>query len=330
MRVASYVPLLAAHGITLDYRPALSDHDYNLLSSSDQVARKAAVLLRSAARAAQDRSDHDLRFVHRLRLLSPFPGLDPPRRIDAYDLDDALFVGSAAPANARYAWAKQEARRSVSCLQRARLVIAGNAFLADRAMSHNRRVEVVPSCVDPSRQVTREHGPMDVVTIGWIGSQTTSPYLEPVLPAIAALNEHALRAKLVVVGADTGVRTTWIEHRSWSLERERDELAGFDVGIMPLPDTDWARGKCGYKLLQYFSAGVAAVASPVGVAPELIGAERGLLASTPQQWRLALGRLIAAHDERRDRGAAARAFVEGQYSYQRWAPELARLLKALA
>jgi glycosyltransferase involved in cell wall biosynthesis len=148
-----------------------------------------------------------------------------------------------------------------------------------------------------------------------------------VLPVFAALGS---RVKLVVVGADTGVRAPWIEHRPWSLEREPHELAEFDIGIMPLPDTEWAKGKCGYKLLQYFSASVPAIASPVGVATEFVGSERGLLASTPEEWRSTLARLVNDAEERRERGVAARAFVERDYSYRRWAPELAELLRSLA
>jgi glycosyltransferase involved in cell wall biosynthesis len=215
-------------------------------------------------------------------------------------------------------------------MRRARLVIAGNAFLAAHARAHSPRVEVVPTCVDPERQPLHRHGHGDLVRIGWIGSHTTASYLKPLLPVLAALNRGRTAAKLIVVGGDTGVREPWIEHRSWALEEEPGVLASFDIGVMPLPDTEWARGKCGYKLLQYFAAGVPAVASPVGVAPALVGQDRGLTASAPDEWRAALTRLIGDADERRERGAAARTFAERDYSYQRWAPELAALLRSLA
>jgi glycosyltransferase involved in cell wall biosynthesis len=330
VRVANYIPFLREHGVGLEYSPTLSDAEYGLLASPAPPARKARVLLASAARAARHDDRYDLLLVHRLRLLSPAPGLDPPRRLDAYDLDDALFLGSPADVNRRFQWAKQEARRCVACLRRARVVIAGNAFLAARAREHARRVEVIPTCVDCDRQPLRAHAAVEVVTVGWIGSHTTIGYLKPVLPLLAQLNEGRLRARLVVIGGDTGVRERWIEHRAWSLQAEPDALASFDVGIMPLPESDWARGKCGYKLLQYFSAGVPAVATPVGVNSEMIGEERGLLASSPPQWRSALERLIADPDRRREAGTAARAFVEREYSYRRWAPVLAEVLRSLA
>jgi glycosyltransferase involved in cell wall biosynthesis len=331
VRIASFAPFLLSHGVELRYLPTLTEREYGLLVSTAPAPRKAIVLAAAAARAALRRERVEARsLVHRLRLPSPVPGVDPPRRLDFYDLDDALFLGSASPANRRFAWAKQEARRCVAYLRRARQVIAGNSFLAERSREHARNVEVVPTCVDPTAQPLRAHADADVVTVGWIGSHTTSDYLAPVLPAFEHLNSGGLRARLVLVGADTRLSAPWIEHRRWSLASERDDLASFDIGIMPLPDTEWVRGKCGYKLLQYFAAGVPAIASPVGVNPALIGADRGFLPTSVEDWQAALGRLISDVDERRERGAAAREFVEREFSYQRWAPELASLIRSVS
>lgn len=330
VRVANFRPFLLAEGVELTHYPTLSDADYAFLASPGHPAKKAGTLLRSVLRAARAGQNCDLLLIHRLLMLGAVPGIDPPRRLDVYDFDDALFVGSLGSANRGFAWVKQEARRALSCARRARLVIAANSFLASQARAVARRVEVVPSCVDPGRQPLRQHADGDTLTIGWIGSASTAAYLRPVLPVIAQLAASDPRLRLVVVGGDTGVRASWIEHRPWSLERQGVDLASFDVGIMPLPDDDWARGKSGYKLLQYFSAGVPAVASPVGVNRELVDGERGLCATTTDEWEAALQQLLAHADERHDRGLAARAYVEQNYSYQRWAPELAALVRSLS
>jgi Glycosyl transferases group 1 len=330
VRMATFTPFLRPYGVTLDVHPTMTDAEYSVISSRASALRKSSVLAVALSRSLlRRRPEHDLLLVQRLRLLTPLPGLDPPRRVDVYDLDDALFIGSPAAVNRRFQWAKQETRRCIDYLKRSRLVIAGNAFLADRARQYARRVEVVPSCVDPARQSLHVHDDAEVVVVGWIGSRTTSAYLPAVLPAMERLNRGRLRAKLVLVGADPALKAPWIEHRPWSLAAENSDLASFDIGIMPLPDTEWTRGKCGYKVLQYFAAGVPAVASPVGVAPELIGQDRGLLAASSEDWHAALEQLIADVEERRQRGAAARQFVERHYSYQRWAPELASLLRSV-
>jgi glycosyltransferase involved in cell wall biosynthesis len=275
------------------------------------------------------RNDHDLHLVHRIRSLLPVPGTEPPRTLDVYDFDDALFLGSISEANVRFARLKREAERSIAYIRAARLVIAGNRFLADRAMTYSRHVEVVPSCVDPERQPVRRHGDAEVLTVGWIGSRSTSEYLLPVLPALERLNAQRVRAKLVLVGADPAIQAPWIEHRPWSLSSEAEQLATFDVGIMPLPDTEWERGKCGYKLLQYFSAAVPAVASPVGINQELVADGRGVLATTEDEWVAALETLLGDTALRESSGKAARDYVRREYSYQRWGPELASLLRSL-
>lgn len=330
VRIAAFSPFLAEHGVALSHRPSLSESDYRLLASSAAAPIKAAVVLRASGRAASIARSSGLLLVHRLLAPLPLPGFEPPRGLDVYDFDDALFLGSVAAVNRRFGWVKQEARRACSYMRCARVVIAANRYLAQPATQLARQVEVIPSCVDPTIQPLRQHGEHETVTIGWIGSSSTVAYLQPLLATIAALHARDPRVRLVVIGADSGMRAGWLEHRQWSLERQPADLAGLDLGVMPLPDDPWTRGKSGYKLLQYFAAGVPAVASPVGVNAELLAQGRGLAATTPAAWSTALTELIEDADGRRQRGALARTFVEQRYSYQRWAPELAALLRSLA
>ena len=168
--------------------------------------------------------------------------------------------------------------------------------------------------MDPSAQPTREHGEREVVTIGWIGSRSTSDDLREVLPIVGRLNERGVKARLVLIGAGPLEFTApCLERRPWSEASEADELASFDIGIMPLPDNEWTRGKCGYKLLQYFAAGVPAVASPVGVNTRIVGdrRERGLLAATPQEWSSSLEELVKDHQARGRDGSRRAALRRG-------------------
>jgi glycosyltransferase involved in cell wall biosynthesis len=327
--VGNFQPFLRERDIELVLRPSLSQSDYDVLTSSAHAARKAVTLARSTARSVLARPGDGLLMVHRLVLLASFPGVDPPGRIDVYDFDDDLMVGSPAHEHRRFQWLKREARRAADSIKRARAVIAANDVLAERALALNPNVQVIPSCVDPTKQAVHEHSDGECVTIGWIGSHTTVGYLAPILPVIAQLNDEGLGIRLVVVGGDTGVRADWIDHRAWTLATQSDDLASFDIGIMPLPDTDWTRGKSGYKILQYFAAGVPAIASPVGLNAHLVSDERGLLAVTPGDWRRSLTELTKDVERRRTSGAAARTFVEREYSYQRWAPDLAALFRSL-
>lgn len=329
VRIAEFARFLEPLGVSLDYRPSQTVDEYAVITSDAPPWRKAAALMRGAVRASKLEDDHDLRLVHRLRTLLGLPGSEQPKTLDVYDFDDALFLGSLSPANARYGWLKREARRCVSSMKAAKLVIAGNDYLADAALRHSRRVEVVPSCVDIEAQPEQVHRDEEVLTVGWIGSPSTSPYLLPVLPAIERLNRDGLRARLLLVGADRSIEGSSIEHRPWTLERAARDVAEMDIGIMPLPDAPWERGKCGYKLLQYFAAGVPGISSPVGINTSLIGTDRGLLATSVEEWVAALERLAGDPDLRRGMGEAARGYAAREYSYERWAPELAAMLASV-
>lgn len=321
---------LSHAGIELHYRPTLSEFEYQTLHSDVSRREKLASLAAAARRLRRDKDNAGLSLIQRLLFPARLPGLDPPARLDAYDFDDALFLGSISDQNRGASMLKQEARRWRAYVRRARLVTAGNAYLAGQARAAGaRRVELLPSCVEPARYELAHHDEREVITIGWIGSQTTAAYIGPVMEAVANLHAAGHRVRLRLVGAGSVGSFPWLEGRQWALDREAADLAGFDIGVMPMPDTAWARGKCGYKLLQYFAAGVPAIASPVGVGTEMIGSERGLLARSVQDWERAIVELAADREARRQIGATARAYVEDHFSYSRWAPEFASMLKEL-
>jgi Glycosyl transferases group 1 len=331
VRVLNMREPLAAHGIHLAYLPTLTNSEYRVVASSAPSAVKALTLGRAAGRLLRRRDPAaSLRFVYRLRFPVRLPGAEPLAKIDVYDFDDALPVGSISPANARFGWLKRESQHSILYLRRARLVLAGSPYLADLASQHAARVEVVPSCVEPAAQPMRAHGDVDVLTIGWIGSPSTTPYLESVLPIFGRLAATGLSHRLVAIGADTTFAAPWFSAPAWSLASEPGALAEFDLGIMPMPDDPWTRGKCGYKVLQYFAAGVPVVASPVGLTRSLVGPDRGRLVAGEAEWIDAIRELASDTATRRELGANGRRFAEQNYSYDRWAPEVARLLRTLA
>lgn len=331
VRLIEFAPFLRECGVSLPVRSTLTDAEYAKVISPGSAAGKAKVLGSAALRLSNRHRVEDGRLflLHRLRFLFPLPGIDPPGRLDIYDFDDALFVGSTMDGNRNFAWLKREAERWHTYTRRSRLVLAGNSYLASRAMEHCQRVEVVPSCVDPSIQPVRVHEDRETVRIGWIGSQSTVPYLSQLLPLFQTLHDSGRKFELVIVGGGDITSASWARSQAWNKEGESAFLAGLDLGIMPLPDDPWTRGKCGFKLLQYFSAGVPAVASPVGVNREIVGTERGLLASSDQEWLDALDQLIRDVETRRQMGENARRFVEDEFSYQQWAPRLADVLSTL-
>jgi glycosyltransferase involved in cell wall biosynthesis len=320
---------LTPHGIDLTYLPSLTSAEYRVVTSAAPSPVKALTLGRAAARLlSRGPPRAALRLVHRLRFPIGLPRGGPG--VDVYDFDDALPIGTVGSPNGRYTWLKREAQQSIRYLRSARLVLAGSPYLADLASRHSTRIEVVPSCVDPGAQPTRAHRDVEVVTVGWIGSRSTTPHLEEKLGVFERLVAAGVPVRLVAIGAETTFAAPWFSTRPWSLAREPEDLAGFDIGIMPMPDDLWTRGKCGYKALQYMAAGVPVVASPVGVARGIVEPDRGRLADSPSEWTAAICELAADTAMRRELGANGRRLAVREYSYARWAPEVATLLLSLA
>jgi glycosyltransferase involved in cell wall biosynthesis len=266
---------------------------------------------------------------YRLGYLLPLPWGDPPSRVDIYDFDDAIYLGSDGAQSALTTALKRERQRWRAYVSTARLVLAGNSELAGQARLYARRVEVVPSCVEPSDYLPKKHLDAETLVVGWIGSPSTAGYLEPVIEALDRINKNSVRCRLVTVGAGASVDRPWAEAKPWKLASEKQDLCNFDVGVMPMPDTPWTRGKCGYKLLQYFAAGIPAVASPVGVAPQMIGPDRGVLARTTNDWINGITMLLADATVRSEMSRRARAHVAAHYSYEAWAPLVAEMFKEL-
>ena len=217
-------------------------------------------------------------------------------------------------------------------MRRAALVIVGNDYLRDYARKAGaQRVECIPSVIDLNRYNLILQPENPVFTIGWIGSPATAKYLHIVHPALAEVCKNG-SARLVLVGSGQfkldGVPT---EIHPWSEETEVAEIQSLDVGIMPMPDEAWARGKCGYKLIQYMACARPVIASPVGVARQIIGESRnGFLAAATKDWVEAF-RVLREDQRLRERmGKAGRINVERQYSIQVTAPLLVSLLRSIS
>jgi len=213
-------------------------------------------------------------------------------------------------------------------------VIAGNDYLAARARAAGaRRIEVIPTVIDLARypSVPSAHQD-DALTIGWIGQPLNAHYLVKIEPALRRLAARR-RIRLRVVGAPVPPQWAGLpaESRPWSEAGEVDEIGAFDVGIMPLDDTPWERGKCAYKLIQVMAAGKPVVASPVGANCQVVShGTNGYLAGSIDEWTDALTSLAADPDARRRLGAAARRTVENGYALDRVVSRLAAVLTEAA
>ncbi|HEX8135979.1 MAG TPA: glycosyltransferase family 4 protein [Pyrinomonadaceae bacterium] len=215
-------------------------------------------------------------------------------------------------------------------------VIAGNHFIADHYRQHHQRVWVVPTSIDTEvwqPAAGRAEGPRWM--IGWIGSASNLPYLYEVEEALARfLNEHRQAHLRVVSDREPSFKripqSSWSFVR-WSPEGEVGLVQEMDVGLMPLPDTDWTRGKCAFKMISYMAVGLPVVVSPVGVNSEILRlGQVGLAAATSDEWYDALSALFADRSLARAMGATGRSVVLEHYSVSRNVSRLAEIFHEVA
>jgi len=258
--------------------------------------------------------------------------LAPPA---VFDFDDALWLRKprrpgAPPGRSRF----RERKFAASC-RAAGLALAGNEFLAARARRESARVAVAPTGVDLAAYEAVPRAD-DGRTVVWIGLPENLPYLAPIRPALARLAATGAAVRLRVVSS---AFPDWpeipIERVEWSAAEEIAALSTAAIGVMPLADDDWSRGKCAFKLLQYMAAGLPAVASPVGQSADVvIPEETGLWARTTEEWEAALARLLASAELRQRLGRAGRAVLRDRYEAaaiaRRSADRIERLLAGAA
>jgi glycosyltransferase involved in cell wall biosynthesis len=333
-RFEQYIEPLRHEGIELDVSTLLDPEDARMLASSGHLGGKAAVAGRSAGRRLRDvvrGRSFDVALVHREAFPFGYPVFE--RSLAArgvpyiYDLDDAIYL----PPGGRPRFSAFRHRKAEAIAHNARVISAGNAYLADWAHQFNDDVRIVPTTIDTElyRPRTEARGDTPVV-IGWSGSHHTAIYLEAIKPVLRDLQEQT-GIRLRVIGDESfSIPGAEVEALPWREETELEDLAGIDIGLMPMPDDDWARGKCGLKALQYMALEIPAVISPVGVNVEIAEGGAALLASDVRQWRESILGLIQSAKRRRELGARGRERVEERYSVRANLPLYREVLSAAA
>jgi len=217
-------------------------------------------------------------------------------------------------------------------MSRSTTVIAGNQYIAAYAKEAGaEQIEIIPTVVDTDVYTQKNYNRSENFTIGWIGSPTTSRHVNVAAPALNQLCQNS-DVQFSAIGAlEKDVAEIPGQLIPWKEKTEVQELNRFDVGIMPLPDTPWERGKCGFKLIQYMATGLPIIASPVGVNSEIVDhGISGFLASSTKEWVKYLGILKGDPELRRTMGVAGRGIVEEKYSLEMVAPKLISILKEAA
>lgn len=235
------------------------------------------------------------------------------RRPLLFDFDDAIFTSPHGD-RSLFAQYRVEARLKNS-LAAARLVIAGNQFLADYALQYAQRVVVIPTVVDDTRYPPKIHEDKSDLVIGWIGHSVNFPYLARLIPALQSLGRIARFRLLVVADRDFPAAGIEVMNRRWSESSEIADIMSMDIGLMPLPDDTWSRGKCGLKAIQYMAAGIPVVCSASGANVDIVrhGTD-GFCVRGNAEWIEAMHLLLRESATRLRMGKNGRRRVQDQYS----------------
>lgn len=325
-RFEQYLDVLTREGISYQIFPFFDPKTYSILYKQGKIVQKAIGLLFAIIR----------RFLllftiwqyHYVYIYREAIPIGPPiwefivaklfKRKIIIDFDDAIWLPPQQSSNAWLQPLRFYHKLSFLC-QWAYKVSCGNTFLANYALQYNRNVCLIPTTLDTQQQhnQAKHHTNKPLTVIGWTGSHTTLPYLIPLYPILEQLAQQYAIEFRVIANQAPDTKLPFVKFVKWASNTEVADLLAFDIGIMPLTNTPWEEGKCGFKALQYMSLGIPAVVSPVGVNNSIVQHEQnGFIAHNNQDWLHYLSQLIQSAELRNKLGEAGRQTVVERFSKQ--------------
>lgn len=322
-RFEQYLSILKNEGIEFELSYLIREEDDRFLYSKGNYLKKLQIFLRSIVRRVSEvfnASKFDYIFVQREAFMTGttiFERWFAKRSKLIFDFDDSLWLSDDSTANKKLMWLKNPDKTS-KIIKASALVVAGNQYLHDYAAKFNSNTTIIPTTIDTALYIPGNKRQKEIV-IGWSGSFSTIKHFEESVEALEAIKKkYGNKISIQAIGDENYMNEKLrITGQPWKLETEIEDLNNFDIGIMPLPDESWSRGKCGLKGLQYMALEIPTIMSPVGVNTEIIqDGENGFLASTTEEWVEKLSLLIEDPELRERLGKAGRKTVEERYSVE--------------
>lgn len=336
-RFEQYLDFFEQEGYSIEFHAFLSDKTWKALYKEGSFFAKAFGMMGSFWRRFllmfRLRSA-DVIFIHREASM-----IGPPvfewiiakvlRKKFIYDFDDAIWLPNYSDSNARFQRLKAYGKVK-KIMKWAHIVSAGNQYLLEFAKQYNENVTIIPTTIDleNSHNLSTNHSAQPTV-IGWTGTHTTMGYLDELIPVLAELEKKHKFIFQVISNQAPEYELKSLEFVKWSKESEIEDLAKINIGVMPLLDTIWAKGKCGFKGLQYMALEIPAVMSPIGVNTSIVeDGKNGFLCSTSEEWKQTLVNLLESETLRIERGKAGFQTVKEAYSVNANRTNYLNLLKS--
>lgn len=329
-RFEQYFNFLKANGFDFDFSYLISEDDDKKFYSSGNYFTKFKVLIKSSLTRVRDIgriNNYDIIFVQREAFMTGTTYFEKKfsksRAKLIFDFDDSIWLSNVSDGNKNLEWLKDYSKTG-KIIEMSDLVIAGNQYLANYALNFNQNVKIIPTTIDtdyhrkkkfPDTESENSSG----ICIGWTGTSTTLKHFQLIIPALKKVKEK-FGEKIyfkVIVDNKFDETSLGIKATQWRKQTEIEDLSEIDIGIMPLPENDWSRGKCGFKGLQYMALEIPTVMSPIGVNNEIINdGVNGFLANSENDWIEKISRLIESEELRKKIGGEARKTVIARYSVE--------------
>ena len=325
-RFEQYFDFLRANSYECELSFILDEKDDRILYGKGNILSKFNITLKSFRRRLRDvklADNYDIIFVQREAFMTGSTYFE--KRFSkskaklVFDFDDSIWLLDTSDANKIWQWMKS-ANKTGKIISLSDVVFAGNNYLADYAKQFNKNVKVIPTTIDTFMfKRNKEYTNNERICIGWSGSHTTIKHFEAAIPFLKRIkNRYGDKVYFKVMGApEYSNKELGIKGIPWTSETEVSILESFDIGIMPLPDDEWVKGKCGLKGLSYMSVEVPTIMSAVGVNTKIINEGiNGMLAKTEEEWFDKLSALIDSFDLRKRLGQQGRATIIEKYSVE--------------
>ncbi len=324
-RFEQYTSFLEENGFECVLSPLLNEKDDKIFYGKGNIIKKILIVFKGWFLRKSDLNraeEFDIVFIFREAFFTGsyfFEKQFKKKKTKlVFDFDDAIWIDNVSNSNKAFAFLK-DASKTSQIIKLCDLIFAGNSYLKDYALQFNNNVEIIPTTIDTLEYQKVLVPASEKVVIGWSGSITTIQHFEYALSVLKKLKaKYKDTIEIKVIGdANYANAELGIKGLGWNKQTELYDLSSFDIGIMPLPDDEWANGKCGLKGLQYMALEIPTIMSPVGVNTEIIqDGKNGFLASSEEEWLTRLSLLIESKELREQVGKAGRNTVVTKYSVE--------------
>lgn len=327
-RYEQYLSFLEENGYKFDISILLNEKDDKAFYSKGNYFRKFLIYLKTLVIRTKDwfrMNRYEIIFIFRDALMTGSVFFEKrfarSKAKIIFDFDDAIWLQNVSDANKKLAFMKN-ASKTGKIIGLSDLIFAGNQYLADYAAEFNKNISIIPTTIDTAIYVTQKREKENkTICIGWSGSFSTIQHFATAIPALKRIKDKFGNSVSFKIIGDKNYYCAELDTKgnAWVADTEIRDLSQIDIGIMPLPDDEWAKGKCGLKGLQYMALEIPTLMSPVGVNTEIIQhAVNGYLPDTENEWVEILSNLIENKELRERIGKAGRQTVVNKYSVEAW------------